>query len=136
VTPLRIGAVAAQLSISQDTLRYYEKIGLLPPILRSSNGIRDYREQDLSRLRFIRRAQQMDFSLQEIGMLLQLREEPNAARKEVRQLATDKRDAVSQRISALTHLHDELSLLLNLCHNAEEGCPILNGLEPSASPSD
>ena len=64
-----IGWVSSQLGMSIDTLRYYEKIGLLPPVRRTASGQRRYSSPDLSRLRFIRRAQGMGFSLEEIAQL-------------------------------------------------------------------
>ncbi len=62
-----IGEVARQLEISVDTLRYYEKIGLLPKVHRTESGIRDYDDKDISRLKFIKRAQQMNFPLSPIS---------------------------------------------------------------------
>ena len=72
----RIGQAAEALGLSVDTLRYYEKRRLLPPVSRNNAGIRVYGDRDMSRLKFIRRAQKMDFSLDEIGQLLSMRENP------------------------------------------------------------
>ena len=77
---LSIGEVSHRLAIPVDTLRYYEKIGLLPAIHRSPSGRRVYSSRDLSRLRFIRRAQAMSFSLAEIAQLLQMRQDPQHAK--------------------------------------------------------
>ena len=85
-----IGEVSRELGLSADTLRYYEKIGLLPGIERTSSGTRQYSEQNLSSLRFIRRAQKMNFSLAEIGQLLKMRENPQQARNEIRELTASK----------------------------------------------
>ncbi len=63
----QIGEVTRRLNISADTLRYYEKIHLLPPIARNASGLRSYCDKDLSRLKFIKRAQRMGFSLEEIS---------------------------------------------------------------------
>lgn len=125
----RIGQAAEALSLSVDTLRYYEKRCLLPPVSRNSAGIRIYDERDMSRLRFIRRAQRMNFSLDEIGQLLSMRDNPQRARTEVRELTRQKLRAIDDSISDLSTLRDELSLLINLCRSAEEGCPILEGLD-------
>ncbi len=129
---LRIGVVAEMLGLSIDTLRYYEKIGLLPRIGRSGSGIRAYGERDLSRLRFIQRAQKMGFTLAEIGMLLTMRDNPQRARAEVRKLTAAKLDETEARLKEITLLRNELQLLLNLCRGAKHGCPIIEtiGREP------
>lgn len=131
----RIGQVTEVLGLTADTLRYYEKISLLPPVHRH-NGIRFYSEKDLSRLQFIKRAQKMGFALEEIGELLNFRENPQTARPHVRQLAHIKLDAVRNRVSELTHLRNELTLLLSLCSESIEGCPILETLGGERSESD
>ncbi|TAL90485.1 MAG: MerR family transcriptional regulator [Rhodanobacter sp.] len=124
-----IGELAEQVGMSTDTLRYYEKIALLPRALRDSGGRRHYGEADLARLLFIQRAQAMNFSLAEIGHLLQLRERPQATRANVRQLAAEKLEEVEARLKSLRLLRNELRLLLNLCAGSEDGCPILESLD-------
>ncbi len=121
----RIGDAAQLACMSADTLRYYERIGLMRRVLRDGGGRRAYTETDLERLRFIARAQAMDFSLAEIRQLLELRDHPATARAEARRLAHGKLDAVTQRLRTLRHLHDELRLLLNLCTRVDGSCPIL-----------
>jgi MerR family transcriptional regulator, copper efflux regulator len=127
---IKIGEVIKQLDISADTLRYYEKINLLPPISRNASGIRLYNAQDLSRIKFIKRAQTMGFSLAEIAQLLEFRKAPQQARPEIRLLAKDKLDEIAQRVNTLKSLQAELTLLINLCSQAEGGCPIIEGIEP------
>ncbi len=124
----RISEVSRKINLSADTLRYYEKIGLLPPVSRNSAGIRVYDDQDLSRLGFIRRAQTMNFSLAEIGQLLEMRTSPQNARNEVRELTQRKLLEVEKNLGELGTLRDELQLLVNLCQGSEEGCPILEGI--------
>lgn len=126
---LSIGAVTRLLGISADTLRYYEKIGLLPPVERRASGLRRYREQDLARLRFIRRAQGMNFTLAEIAALLRFREDPTGARREVRELTGQKLAEVEARLEELAYLRKELRLLLTLCAASEQGCPVIEGME-------
>ncbi len=128
----KIGDVTQRLGISADTLRYYEKIGLLPPIYRVASGIRAYRERDLSRLRFIQRAKSMNFSLQEIGQLLEMREDPQHAREDVRKLTHRKLNEVEDHLKQLGTLRNELTLLINLCRGVEAGCPIIDDLESQA----
>lgn len=125
---LRIGDVAELLGLTPDTLRYYEKIGLLPRVSRNGSGLRSYGERDLSRLRFIQRAQKMGFSLSEIGMLLAMRDNPQRARAEVRKLTAAKLDQVETHLRELTLLRNELRLLLNLCRGAKDGCPIIENI--------
>ncbi len=129
----RIGGVTKLLGISADTLRYYEKIGLLPAINRTVSGIRVYIERDLSRLRFIRRAQKMQFSLKEIAELLKMREDPQHARDEVRILTRSKLSEVEEHLDDLQFLRNELQLLLNLCVASEDGCPIIEGINETDS---
>ncbi len=124
-----IGEVARLLEMSVDTLRYYEKIGLLPKVSRAGSGIRCYRDKDISRLKFIKRAQQMNFTLAEIGDLLKMREDPQHARAEVRQLTANKLKEVEVRLTELDTLRRELTLLVNLCSASEDGCPIIDRIE-------
>ena len=124
----RIGDVTRLLGLSADTLRYYEKIGLLPRIHRTASGTRVYYDRDISRLRFIQRAQKMQFSLKEIGGLLRMREDPQRAREEVRLLTRRKLSEVEEHLEDLQFLRNELQLLLNLCIASEDGCPIIEGI--------
>ncbi len=129
MSAMRIGEVVRQLGIGPDTLRYYEKIGLLPAIGRSQSGARLYSDKDLSRLRFIQRAKSMNFSLDEIAQLLEMRDNPQHARDQVRELTHQKLCSVEAQIESLELLRRELTLLVNLCRGAEDGCPIIEGLD-------
>lgn len=125
----RIGNIGKLLDLTADTLRYYEKIGLLKNISRTSSGIRVYSDKDISNLKFIQRAQKMNFSLAEIKDLLQMREDPQHARTEVRELSHRKLAEIETHLQDLTTLRNELALLVNLCTGSEEGCPIIEGIE-------
>lgn len=125
----RIGDVARFTGLSVDTLRYYEKIGLLGPIARTVSGIRLYTDKDVSRLNFVRRAQKMNFSLTEIASLLKMREDPQRARTGVRELTAAKLAEVEARLSEITSLRDELQLLLNICRASTDGCPIIDSID-------
>ena len=127
--PLKIGDVAELLGLTADTLRYYEKSGVLPRVARTATGIRQYDATDISRLKFIRRAQKMNFSLAEIQDLLNMREDPQHARDEVRQLTAQKLEETQAHLAELTTLRNELQLLLNLCRGSKDGCPIIEGIE-------
>jgi len=121
----RIGDVTEKLGLSADTLRYYEKIGLLPAVGRNGAGVRLYNDQDLSRLKFIQRAQKMDFTLAEIAELLKMREAPQKARKRVRELTAHKLAEVDARLAELKTLRNELALLMNLCSAGGKSCGII-----------
>jgi DNA-binding transcriptional MerR regulator len=123
---MRIGEVVAALGISADTLRYYEKIKLMPRVHRSGAGVRFYSDKDLSRLRFIKRVQKMGFSLSEIAQLLGFRENPQKAKPKVRELAYQKLTEIEEHLTELATLRDELRLLTNLCGASPDGCPILD----------
>lgn len=125
----RIGDVTRLTGLSADTLRYYEKIKLLRPINRSASGVRVYDERDLSRLGFIQRAKAMNFSLDEIARLLEMREDPQHARDEVRELTHRKLVEVESHMEELDTLRKELTLLISLCRGAEAGCPIIEDLD-------
>jgi MerR family transcriptional regulator, copper efflux regulator len=125
----RIGEMTTRLGVTADTLRYYEKIGLLPKIARNASGIRHYTDKDLSRLNFIRRAQQMNFTLAEIASLLQMREAPQKAKKQIRELTARKLAEVEARLDELQTLRKELKLLINLCVASGKSCPIIKEIE-------
>ncbi|MDT8283015.1 MAG: heavy metal-responsive transcriptional regulator [Gammaproteobacteria bacterium] len=124
----KISDVSDQTGLSSDTLRYYEKIGLLKNVNRVSSGIRSYSESNLSCIRFIQRAKTMNFSLDEIAKLLQMRENPGRAKKSVRQLTQDKLVEVEAHLKTLSTLQKELTLLINLCTGSKEGCPIIDDI--------
>lgn len=126
-----IGETAQQTGLSVDTLRYYEKIGLLSNVTRDSGGRRRYDSADLSRLHFIQRAQRCGFSLAEIRRLLEFRGCQDAARPEVAQLTALKLGEIQHRLADLELLQHELQQLLHLCRGSDRGCPILAGLDRS-----
>jgi len=129
MTEYRIGDITKELGLSADTLRYYEKINLIKNIPRNNSGVRVYSDKHLSQLKFIQRAQKMNFTLAEINDLLQMREDPQHARTEVRQLTHSKLEEVEAYLKDLTTLKNELSLLINLCTGSEDGCPIIENLD-------
>lgn len=125
----KIGEVTNLTGLSADTLRYYEKFGLLPNVSRNASGIRQYDEKDISRLNFIKRAQRMNFSLVEIKELLIMREDPQHAKVSIRQLTAEKLKDVEKQIEELTTLQNEMTLLLNLCLGSEDRCPIIENID-------
>lgn len=121
----RISDIGHLTGLTPDTLRYYEKIGLLPRVGRNGAGVRLYNDKDLSRLRFIQRTQKMDFTLAEIATLLKMRDAPQSARKAVHELTAHKLAQVETRLAELKILRNELALLLNICSAGGKSCGIL-----------
>jgi DNA-binding transcriptional MerR regulator len=115
--------------MSADTLRYYEKIGLLPRVARNGSGVRRYDRADLARLKFIQRARLMNFSLDEIRNLLQFRSDPSGSKAQVRELTRRKLDDIGARVDALQALRQELDLLMDSCTGSGKSCPIIDGIE-------
>jgi DNA-binding transcriptional MerR regulator len=129
MTAYRIGEVRRRLGMSADTLRYYEKIGLLPRVARNGSGVRRYERADLARLKFIQRARLMNFSLDEIRNLLQFRSDPSGSKAQVRELTRRKLDDIGARVDALQALRQELDLLMDSCTGSGKSCPIIDGIE-------
>lgn len=127
MTGYRIGEAAEKLGLTPDTLRYYEKIGLLAIVRKGAARL--YTDKDLSRLRFVKRAQSMGFSLEEVKRLLEFRDRPQSVRASVRQLAASKLEEIETRLEETRLLRNELQLLLNLCTRAKRGCPIIERIE-------
>lgn len=127
----RIGQVAELVGVSIDTLRYYEKVGLLPRLARAQSGARAFDDGDITRLRFIRRAQAMNFTLAEIAALLDLRDRPRRSKSAVRDMARAKACEIEERIDVLMTLRDELNTLVGTCPGTGSECPILAGIEGS-----
>jgi MerR family copper efflux transcriptional regulator len=124
-----IGEVAAEIGMSADTLRYYEKIRLLPASSRTAGGKRLYRDRDIARLRFIQRAKSVGFSLNEIDKLLRFRENPAKSSRGVREIAAKKHAHVKEQLALLHAVEAELALLLKICRGDSDTCPILTTLD-------
>ena len=129
---LSIGRAAKAVGLSADTLRYYDRIGLVRPRHRGANGRRYYADADLQRLRFVRKTQAMGYRLAQIAEMLAWREHPASARPAMQALVRRRLAEVEQRLAALTQLRNELRLMLALCEAAPQGCPILDRLDAGA----
>lgn len=105
---------AQQTNLSPKTIRYYEEIGLLPPPKRLDNGYRDYDETDVARARFVAGARHLDFSLDDIQEILDLRDRRIAACRVVLDLLAEKANEISQRIAELQQMETELRELHRL----------------------
>ncbi|HEX6396672.1 MAG TPA: MerR family transcriptional regulator [Steroidobacteraceae bacterium] len=123
-----IGTLAKRAGVSIDTVRYYEKSGLLSPQSRLASGYRRYSEEQVSRLRFIRRAQELGFTLKDIRELLGISKQKDVAR--IKRAAEKKLADVQERLLALTRMRDGLATLVATCpgHGRAADCPILKAL--------
>lgn len=127
---MKIGELAKRAEVPIDTVRYYEREGLIPPPVRRASGYRDYLDADVDRLRFMRRAKGLGFTLQEIRELLSLTGMAGDDMGGLKAHAQAKLDDVDSRIRALTRMRDALGALVQACpgHGALERCPILSAL--------
>lgn len=127
---MQIGQLASQAGVAIDTVRYYERQGLLPPPERRASGYRQYGQQDITRLRFIRRAKDLGFSLQEIQDLLRISATPEASRADVRALAQHRLADIERRMRELDAMRSTLSTLVGECSGQGNlgGCPIIETL--------
>lgn len=127
---MRIGTVARESGVSIDTIRYYEREGLLPPPRRRPSGYREYDADALARLRFIRRAKDLGFSLEDIRELLSLSTDREHGVKGVKQRAQRRLARVDERLAQFQRMRDGLEELIANCpgHGALGECPILRAL--------
>jgi MerR family copper efflux transcriptional regulator len=123
-----IGSLAKRAGVGIDTVRYYERAGLLAPSRRLASGYRRYTDLELARLRFIRRAQALGFTLAEVRELLALSARRDVAR--VKRSAQAKLVAVEKKIAALEKVREGLATLVAACpgHGRAADCPILKAL--------
>jgi DNA-binding transcriptional MerR regulator len=131
---LGIGQLAQQAGVAIDTVRYYERSGLLAPAARLASGYRRYGPTELKRLRFIRRAKALGFSLADIRELLSLGDSGDVG--SIRQAARRRLDDVQARIAELERVRDGLHALVAACpgHGRADACPILNALAGEEAP--
>ena len=134
MTTIGIGQLAKRSGVPIDTVRHYERVGLLKPAVRLASGYRRYGEAEQKRLRFIRRGKALGFTLEEIQELLSLSAGRNVAR--VRQAANARLADVERRIAELARVRDSLRSLVAACpgHGRFEDCPILNALSQESAP--
>ena len=125
------GKLAQREGVNIATIRYYEKRGLLPLAPRSRSGYRIYAGDALRRLHFIRQAQVLGFSLDEIQELLSLRMQPGTTCADIRLRANEKIAAVDRKIADLKHIKDALTRLASACRGKgpTSECPILEALD-------
>ncbi len=128
---LTIGKLAKSAGINIETVRYYERIGIMPEPKRRESGYRQYSQEDVSRLKFILHAKELGFSLKEIRELLELRVDPETNCEEVRQQAETKITDIERKIADLKRIRTALMNLATACKERKQTdeCPILEALE-------
>jgi MerR family transcriptional regulator, copper efflux regulator len=127
--PVNIGEAARLSGVSAKMVRHYEGLGLLPRVLRTEGGYRQYTEPEVHTLRFIKRARDLGFSMEEIGALVGLWQNRRRASASVRRIAQKHAEELARRIADLQQMQDALLHLIHCCHGDERPeCPILEEL--------
>lgn len=129
---LTIGKVAELAHVTADSIRYYEREGLIKPAQKSGSGYRLYTDEAIRRLSFIKQAQECGFSLSDIRELLQLRSTDKACCDDIYRVSVEKKLQLEHKIRALTAMSEALTRLIHLCSHDRKSldeCPILGALE-------
>jgi MerR family gold-responsive transcriptional activator of gol and ges genes len=127
---MNIGRASRESGVSMKAIRKYEEVGLVGSIRRLDNSYRDYSEDDVRRLKFIRRARSLGFSLKQIGTLLQLRDNQNRACREVLSMAQDHLRELDGKVVLLREMADTLKTLADACDGSDKpDCIILQRLD-------
>ena len=130
---MRIGELSKHTGFQVETLRYYEKQGLIEPIGRTQSGYREYDKESLKQLNFIQQAKSVGFSLNEISELLTLRvERDQHSCNEVKTIAEQKLEQIENKINELNKMRDALHKITDACCGGAEpatSCTILNALD-------
>jgi MerR family mercuric resistance operon transcriptional regulator len=126
---LTIGAFAKAAGVNLETIRFYQRKGLLPEPQRPPGGIRRYGQADVARLRFVKAAQGLGFSLEEVAELLRLDDGEHCA--QASRLAEHKLLDVRAKLADLARIEGALSRLVHACHAGEEkvSCPLIASLQ-------
>lgn len=127
--PVNIGEAARRSGVSAKMIRHYEGLRLLPRVARTDSGYRQYGESDVHTLRFIKRARDLGFSMEEIGQLVGLWQNRRRASANVRKVAEKHAQDLAHRIAAMQEMQRTLQHLIHCCHGDERPeCPILDEL--------
>lgn len=129
-TPLTIGKLASAAGVGVETIRFYEREGLLPKPPRRRSGYRQYAPDAVARVLFIRRAKELGFTLKEINELLELRVDPDKSCVDVRAMAEAKIADVEQKMADLARIKGALQALARDCRGKgpTSECPILEAI--------
>ena len=131
---MTIGRLAKEAGVNIDTIRYYERHGLLPLASRRASGYREYAADDIARLSFIRRAKELGFSLTDIGELLSLSRDRRNDMRGVKRKAEERLADVERKIEKLKRVRRGLKTLIDACpgHGELSTCPIVAALSADA----
>ncbi|VXB25145.1 MerR family transcriptional regulator [Pseudomonas sp. 8AS] len=127
--PLTIGALSRASGVNLETIRFYERSGLLPEPQRSSAGYRHYQAMDVRRLRFIRRGRELGFSLEEIRSLLDLAAHPDSPCASADQMVREHLETIAARIRDLQNMQAELNKIAGCQSGHAEHCRLLEALD-------
>ena len=129
---MQIGDLSRQSGVNIETIRYYERIGILPKPARQANGRRSYGPADADRLGFIRHARDLGFDLKNIQVLLALQEQPEASCDDASRIAQVQLESVESRIARLIKLREELRRMVSECSRGRVAeCRVIDALVPS-----
>ncbi|MFD2258488.1 MerR family transcriptional regulator [Chelativorans composti] len=126
--PMTIGHLARETGVRVETIRFYEKCGLLPPPARTGGNYRAYEESHLRRLHFIRRARELGFSLDQVRAMLAMSDNKNQSCEAVDAIARVHLEEVERKIADLTELKQELDRMVNHAHGPIADCRIIETL--------
>jgi Hg(II)-responsive transcriptional regulator len=130
---MRIGTAAVQAGVNVQTLRYYERRGLLPKPPRRVSGYREFADDAVRMVRFIKRAQDLGFTLDEVEELLRLRNDKRRDRGRIRAVAERRVRQIEGKIAELQAMKKALSRLIHCCHDGSTlECPIIEALDGTA----
>ncbi len=129
---IAIGDLSKRTGVNIETIRYYERVKLVPAPSRTNSGRRLYGGEDIRRLTFIRHARDLGFEISVIKRLLALQEMPETSCKDVTRIASDQLEAIVSRIRRLTDLRGELTRMIKACSNGKMAtCRIIEVLTDS-----
>ncbi len=128
---LTIGKLAKRAGVTIDTVRFYERRGLVAEPKRTASNYRIYSADEIARLKFIKKAKSLGFSLNEIKELLILRHTPEATKEEVKTKVKNKISHIKNKITDLCRILEDLERLNQSCngHGSADDCPILEALD-------
>lgn len=131
---MNIGGAAGASGVSAKMIRHYEGLGLLPAAQRTASGYRQYAQNDVQTLRFIRHARDLGFSLTEIAELVSLWQDRRRSSRQVKTLAETHIKALAQKAAELLAMKSALEHLVHCCRGDDRpDCPILDGLAGAAA---
>lgn len=134
---MNIGQASKQSGVSQRMIRHYEAIGLIPKAARRDSGYRDYDDKDIHTLRFIRRARDLGFPIEEIGQLLALWQDKSRASAQVKALAMARAEELKRKEREIQAMRRSLETLARECHGDNRpDCPILEELAARRSDAE